>query len=214
MHTAIDTQRKPARIYSAARSLVMAFLMAIIPASLLAGITVTSPNGGESLMIGSASQVTWRASDVSGEVKVEYTVDGSQWRGIGKTDASAGSIAWKIPNKESRIARVRVSLRKGSATDQSDGVFEIISDPLDATIMLAPNGGEQWTEGEKQNIRWQAPLDAVDIQLDFSTDNGATWRVLAPRNAGTVRVDHPASCRHRNQHGPDQGGGSRTADHC
>lgn len=146
-------------------------------------ITVTSPNGGEEFMIGTETQVTWAATGITGEVEVEYTIDGSQWRGIGKTNATAGSIAWKVPNKESDIARVRVVERKGTASDQSDGTFAIIPNPLDATIMLTPNGGEHWTEGETHTITWQVPLDAVQALIELSTNNGVTWQTIATRPA-------------------------------
>lgn len=146
-------------------------------------ITVTYPNGGEELMIGTEVQVTWTATGIGSEVEVEYTVDGTQWRGIGKTNAGAGSIAWKIPNKESTIVRVRVSERKGTASDQSDETFAIIPNPLDATIMIAPNGGEHWTEGETHTIQWQAPLDALEVLIELSTNNGATWQTIATRPA-------------------------------
>lgn len=149
-------------------------------------ITVTYPNGGQELMIGTETQVTWTATEVTGEVEVEYTVDGAQWRGIGKTNAAAGSIAWKIPNKESSIARVRVSERKGTASDQSDGTFSIIPDPLDATIMIAPNGGEQWTEGETRTITWQVPLDALQALIELSTNSGATWQTIATQPAASA----------------------------
>lgn len=166
------------------RWLVWVLLLATVQQlSAQGSITVTYPNGGEELMIGTETQVTWTASGITGEVEVEYTVDGAQWRGIGKANATQGSIEWKIPNKESAIVRVRVSERKGSASDQSDGTFAIIPDPLDATIMIAPNGGEQWAEGETRAIQWQVPPDAVEALIELSTNNGATWQTIATQPA-------------------------------
>lgn len=164
-------------------------LLLLSPSAWAGTITVTYPNGGETLLIGDAAQVTWSAIDVSGDVEIEYTVDGSRWRGIDKAPATAGSVSWKIPNKESRIARVRVTSKDGSISDESNGTFEIAPNPLDATIMIAPNGGESWTEGETHTISWQAPLDAVDVLLELSTDNGITWSDVATRPAKPARLD-------------------------
>jgi len=169
-------------------TIVLALLIAV-GAAHAGTITVTYPNGGETLTIGDMTQVTWSAGDVSGEVEIEYTVDGSRWRGIDKAPASAGSVSWNVPNKESRIARVRVSTKDGSAADESDGTFEIVPNPLDATIMIAPNGGELWTEGETHPIVWQAPLDAIEVLLELSTDSGITWSPVATRPATPAKLD-------------------------
>jgi endonuclease/exonuclease/phosphatase family metal-dependent hydrolase len=91
-----------------------------------ASVTVTSPNGGESLAGGSATSITWTASGVS-NVKVEYTLDGSTWSVLtASTAASSGSYAWTVPNSASTAARVRVSDAANAAvSDTSNAAFTI-----------------------------------------------------------------------------------------
>ena len=91
-----------------------------------AGVTVTSPNGGESWAGGSAQNVTWTSSGVT-NVKLEYTLDGAAWSVItSSTAASAGSYAWTVPNSASTAARVRVSdAAAATVSDESNAAFTI-----------------------------------------------------------------------------------------
>lgn len=159
-------------------------------------LQLLSPNGGEILTGDTVIDVRWMATgfDPKDDVEVEYTLDGgSRWRGIGKTEASAGTISWRVPNKPSEDVLVRVMSRDGNTSDQSDGLLSIIENPLDITLMISPNGGEVWTEGETHTIEWQAPLDAVDVTLELSVDFGFTWNELAtvPAQSGSWQWDIP-----------------------
>ncbi|WP_240487186.1 lamin tail domain-containing protein [Hyalangium minutum] len=91
-----------------------------------AGVTVTSPNGGESWAGGSSQSVTWSASGVT-NVKLEYTLDGSTWTVItSSTSASTGSYTWTVPSSATTAAKVRVSDASNSAvTDSSNAAFTV-----------------------------------------------------------------------------------------
>ncbi|WPB76836.1 lamin tail domain-containing protein [Archangium violaceum] len=91
-----------------------------------AGITVGSPNGGESWTTGSSRSITWTATGVT-NVKLEYTLNGSTWTSItSSTSASTGSYTWTVPSTTSTTAKVRVSDASNSATtDSSDANFSI-----------------------------------------------------------------------------------------
>jgi endonuclease/exonuclease/phosphatase family metal-dependent hydrolase len=90
-----------------------------------ASVTVTSPNGGESWVGGSAHTITWTSSGVT-SVKLEYTLDGTTWSTIvASTAASAGSYAWTVPNSATTSAKVRVTDTGSAATDASNAAFTI-----------------------------------------------------------------------------------------
>ncbi|QRN97120.1 lamin tail domain-containing protein [Archangium violaceum] len=90
------------------------------------GVTVTSPNGGESWVVGSSHAITWTASGVT-NVKVEYTLNGSTWTVLtSSTSASTGSYTWTVPSTATTTARVRVSDASNSAiTDTSNAAFTL-----------------------------------------------------------------------------------------
>uniref|UniRef100_A0A7V6CE60 Uncharacterized protein n=1 Tax=Thermodesulfobacterium geofontis TaxID=1295609 RepID=A0A7V6CE60_9BACT len=95
---------------------------------------VNTPNGGESLTIGSTYNITWTTNHTIrpvNKVILQYSTDGgSTWKGIKTyTDTNPGSHAWKVPSTPSTNCKVRVTLKDaGGATigqDVSDSVFTI-----------------------------------------------------------------------------------------
>jgi endonuclease/exonuclease/phosphatase family metal-dependent hydrolase len=90
------------------------------------GLTVSSPNGGESWAGGSSQAIAWTASGLS-NVKLEYTLDGTTWSLItASTAASTGRYTWTVPSTASTAARVRVSDAAGTAvSDTSNAAFTI-----------------------------------------------------------------------------------------
>ena len=116
------------------------------------GITLTGPNGGESLSGGSARAITWTSQDIS-NVKLEYTLNnGGTWQVIASSvAASTGGYTWTVPNSASTAARVRATDAFGSASDMSDGTFTITAVVTPAKVilneMLANEPGSD-TDGE------------------------------------------------------------------
>ncbi|PTL84385.1 lamin tail domain-containing protein [Vitiosangium sp. GDMCC 1.1324] len=101
------------------------------------GITITSPNGGESWAGGSARNITWTSQDIS-NVKLEYTLDnGTTWNVIASSvAASTGSYTWTVPGTASTAARVRATDAFGTASDMSDGIFTITAPSSPAAVIL------------------------------------------------------------------------------
>ena len=55
-----------------------------------------------------------------------------------------------------------------------------------AIQIQAPNGGEVWEVGSTQQIRWTTVI-LTDVQIDYSSDDGQTWKNIA----GTVDTTKP-----------------------
>ena len=67
-----------------------------------------------------------------------------------------------------------------SITDQSDANFTVQCRPY--ITLLRPNGGESWTIGQYKNIHWSRRNPGGNtIDIDYSTDNGTTWRIVDGR---------------------------------
>jgi endonuclease/exonuclease/phosphatase family metal-dependent hydrolase len=98
----------------------------LIPGDAARAVTVTAPNGGESLFAGSAQTITWSESGIT-NVKLEYTTSGTSWSIItASTPAAVGSYAWTIPSVSTTSARVRISdAADATMVDTSDGAFTI-----------------------------------------------------------------------------------------
>jgi len=148
-------------------------------------LTLTSPNGGENWIVGSAQNITWTSSGVS-NVKIEYTTNnGSSWVAItNSVSANLGTYDWTVPNTPSTICKVRVSNTENSAlNDLSDNVFTI-SLPQSISV-ISPNGGETWSVGSTQNITW-ASSGITYLKIEYTTNNGISWTSISNNVSGSL----------------------------
>lgn len=164
------------------------------------GVTVTSPNGGETIEAGIASMITWRyvGSPLS-SVKIELLKGGAVVGTV--TDSTpigangSGAYAWTPPKGQAsgNDYRIRVTglenasgggatkgklITVGNVTpsDTSDGDFTIVATGI---TVASPNGGENWEPGSTHAISWTYhgnPGAAVKIEL---LKGGAVTSVLA-----------------------------------
>lgn len=87
-------------------------------------ITVTFPNGGETLTAGNVATITWTWSGSFTTVNIDYSTNGgSTWTNIATGTTNDGSEAWTVPSIATTQGRVRVS--GGTATDMSNANFTI-----------------------------------------------------------------------------------------
>jgi hypothetical protein len=115
-------------------------------------------------------------------VDVQLANDGTTFSPIAtKVIASLLSAVVTVPSlaTPTTAARIRVAWTNSPAAAVSGTNpigFKI--QPAFVTV-LAPNGGEAWTVGTVQTVRWTGNLgkrETVDIQL--SKDGGATWSTV------------------------------------
>src|SRR4051794_24078228 len=85
-------------------------------------LALTSPAGGESWSAGSLHWITWRAEGLppGASVLASFSADeGKTWAEAGKEPAAAGRLLWKVPDRPSRAARVRLAVTGGPAAQTS-----------------------------------------------------------------------------------------------
>jgi hypothetical protein len=144
-------------------------------------ITVIAPNGGEQLTVGSSIHITWHAVNSREDVKIEYSLNGGEtWPIITDATENNGDYEWIVPDTPSEACLVRISEIDGQPLDISDAVFSIIQ-PLPGEITVtvaAPNGGESWTVGSLQEIKWTSSGDLNNVTIEYSTNYGTTWQVI------------------------------------
>ncbi|MGD2086785.1 MAG: Ig-like domain-containing protein [Candidatus Aminicenantes bacterium] len=175
-----DLEPKPSDVSDAVFSI-------ILPPS--PTIRVTAPNGGEQLVVGSWFTVTWRAANTREDVRIEYSINGGQnWREITAATENNGKYEWTVPDEPSDNCLVRISETDGQPSDVSSTLFSIVSpSPADITV-TSPNGGETWTAGSSQEIKWTATgIDHVTIE--YSKDNGTTWKTIVQTTPNSGSFD-------------------------
>ena len=155
-------------------------------------ITVTYPNGGETLS-GSAT-ITWTATDPDpGEttlldIDLEYSANGGgSWTPIATGETNDGSYLWDVSglsdgsNYLVRATATDPTMR--SDVDQSDATFSIYNPGAPEITVTYPNGGE--TLSGSATITWTATdpdpgeTTLLDIDLEYSANAGGSWNPIA-----------------------------------
>ncbi len=139
------------------------------------------PSGGETYVMGGEATISWESYRVD-KVNIEYSLDGgSTWTTIGSNvPAVQGSMHWTLPNQTTTKGEVRVTeAGRINPLTATSGWFSIIEPKHPALRVIAPNGGEHFTEGTTASIRWSATDIDGGVELYYSTDGGATWTIIA-----------------------------------
>jgi hypothetical protein len=153
-------------------------------------IKVTAPNGGEQLQVGSRFDITWLSSGTREDVKIEYSFNsGDTWTVIADAAENNGKYDWLVPDTPLETCLVRISETDGQPMDISDAVFSIVQPVPGEITVTSPNGGENWTAGSLQEIKWTGSGDITNVNIKYSTDNGVTWNAITQATANDGSFD-------------------------
>ena len=146
---------------------------------------LTSPNGGEIWNEKTTQTITWSSSgsNVSGVVSLSYSTDnGSNWSSIEGWTSNDGEESWSIPDFnlvhpasfDSCLVKVEDYNHSG-LYDISDSWFTIKPDSTYIQV-ISPNGGENWTSGTTQKVKWVKKGEVGShLTLEYSIDSGTNW---------------------------------------
>ncbi len=140
---------------------------------IIPSVTVTNPNGGEELVIGSQYNIEFSSTHTS-DFKLEYsTNNGTDWLQITVVNNSSGnsSHSWTVPNDQSDQCLLKVTdVNEISISDISDANFTI-REAKQLTIGR-PNGGEVWSKDSTYSIQW---TDNISNNVKIELYKGAAF---------------------------------------
>lgn len=167
-------------------------------------VTVTAPNGGDTLIVGRPYNILWAASDPDGNGTLNgfdillSTDGGSNFNFLIATNLPGTTRAfnWTVPNGFNTLGgKIRVVARdneRAQGQDESDLPFSIIEVRASVTL-LNPRGGEHYRVGDTLDVQWTVPPEQQaqvrGFDLFLSTDGGATFPT---KLAFGVDVNQPA----------------------
>ncbi|MCH9028554.1 MAG: T9SS type A sorting domain-containing protein, partial [Bacteroidetes bacterium] len=127
-------------------------------------ITLTSPNNGESWMIGSQQIISW-IDNLVGNVEIQLFKGGLFDSQIDNSTSSDNSFIWNISYdlEQGSDYKIKIlSVNDGNIFDYSDEDFTLLSE----IVVEVPNGAENWQAGTSQNINWVDNL-AQNVVIDL-----------------------------------------------
>ncbi|MCZ6703732.1 MAG: hypothetical protein O6940_11925, partial [Ignavibacteria bacterium] len=139
-------------------------------------ITVTSPNGGDSWLVGTTQSITWM-DNIAENVKIDLFKAGGFNSVIVGSTPSTGLYDWTIPvlTSGSDYTVMITSVSNSSVTDVSDSNFTIITPVITVT---SPNGGENYETGTSQTITWTDNI-AENVKIDLYMTGVFTTVIIA-----------------------------------
>ena len=121
-------------------------------------------------------------------ITLQYDI-GSGWVPFGSfgiSDAGGGTngnVDWSMSDTDQFCFDIygwSQQMAIGSGKIYADN-FEVIGvTPPVSTRVLQPDGTEPVAAGDVYSVSWEAPLVATQFKLQYSIDNGTTWKAMAP----------------------------------
>ncbi|MFA5854032.1 MAG: hypothetical protein WC866_03015 [Patescibacteria group bacterium] len=147
-------------------------------------VTVTSPNGGESLTGGASSSIMFTGVGSVDHYRISLSTDSGSTFPTSITSSTAGSpYSWTVNSLNTSTARVKVeALDSGNvvlASDTSNADFSIATSIVAVT---APNGGQSLTGGDPYSVTFTSAGPADHYRVSLSTDSGSTFPTVLTSN--------------------------------
>jgi Concanavalin A-like lectin/glucanases superfamily/FG-GAP repeat len=164
-------------------------------------VTVTAPNGAETLQVGQNFDITWTASDPNGDAtiqkfEVRLSTDGGtnfNFTIAPNVVGTARKFTWTVPigfnTTQGRIRVIVTDNQSATAQDDSNANFTITDAGVTATL-TSPNGGESLRFAQQFTITWTVPIavsgQVKGFDLKLSLDGGVTFPIqIAPSSDPT-----------------------------
>ncbi len=149
-------------------------------------IVVYTPATGDRFVRGSTTVVSWDAPQVD-RVTVQYRPnDGAAWQTlVSSMNAWEGSYVWTVPNQTTTQGKIRIVEVGAEGIVGETGLFSVVEPAAPELRVLAPNGGESFTEGDDIRVRWYVS-DVAQVTISYSDDNGASWTIIQQNVAASL----------------------------
>lgn len=129
-----------------------------IAAAVECELTLTAPNGGESLIAGETVSINWQFDgDCAPNLLIELLRDEVVCDTLAGAAANTGSFSWTVTQcaGQSDGYKIRIIDQASASQDESDATFTILGEgPVCDLTVTYPNGGESFTTGDAVSITW------------------------------------------------------------
>jgi subtilisin family serine protease len=168
--------------------------------------TVTSPNGGEVVIVGSNINLTWNASDAYAgvtavDLELSRTGVGGPYLPIATGVANTGSYNWNVSGPVTNNAILRVTARDAAlnaGVDVSDQEWAIADPPVATTVAMFR--AEPTADGVRLVWQFTDPSQFTRVAVERALASQGPWSELAAdvssEGETTVALDRTAEAGH------------------
>lgn len=126
-------------------------------------LTLTAPAGGEGLVPGESTKISWDHDGIAGMATLEFSPDnGLTWTAIETVDIARAVYTWTVPPVATAQARIRLT-KTGSGERSTSQSFIILGIPV---VSLAPVQCEDYIA-----INWTPVSGATDYEVMLLRDD-------------------------------------------
>jgi subtilisin family serine protease len=126
------------------------------------GLTIQSPNGGETWQAGGQQTIRWESTGPVGNVSLDYSINsGTDWVSITSSTNNDGEYVWFAPQKVSASCLIRIAeSTDGDPWDSSDGAFALndVTPPLKVSNMATA------VEDTAIQVTWSQTEDNIGVE--------------------------------------------------
>jgi hypothetical protein len=152
-------------------------------------LNITAPIGNETWMKGTAHTITWNSND-DGNIKIEMLqYFGGNWSTlVDSIKASTGSYTFIVPGNGYYGSSIRLTSLSHNTISECPNYFNTITTgELTDLRITSPNTALTCLFNTNQNITWVLTGSIANVKLEFSTDNGISWKIITNSTpAGTL----------------------------
>jgi len=183
-------------------------------------LTLTAPNGGEKLQVGSNFTIKWTWSGDISNVALRYTPNANAssptYYPIVDNTANDGSYVWTVPDNVSKYCKVVINSVPSGAADHSDSYFEIYSP---SSISVTPSsrdfgsvqvGSYLDLPFTVQNSGGGTLSGSASTSAPFSIQSGGTYNLPAGQSQTVTVRFSPTAAQSYNGTVTFTGGGGAT----
>ncbi|HEV7329929.1 MAG TPA: S8 family serine peptidase [Flavisolibacter sp.] len=126
-------------------------------------LALTAPFGGEALVPGESTKISWDSDGLTGTARLEFSPDGgTTWSGIETVDIARTIYTWTVPAVATSQARVRIT-KSSNGESSTSQLFTILEVPV---VSFSPVQCEDYIA-----ITWTAVPDATDYEVMLLKDD-------------------------------------------
>lgn len=140
-------------------------------------VVLDAPKGGERLGQGSTFTVRWTKAAGVGNVKLEFSADGTTYEVLGAS-LTGSSFSWTVPAVLTENARMRISAVSAPTSTSSSGAFAI---GVRRFALEIPGDNTFLCKNQPNQYRWSADFIPT-IRIQYSTDAGGSWRTATQQS--------------------------------